>query len=137
MADRQPTQPKAELPLSVIKQGRSERILVVEDNADLRPLVVQLLVDLGYQVHAVENAATALKLLDASEKFDLLFTDIGIPDGMNGYELAAAAQQKQPWLKVLFTTGDTKAQSDEPARILRKPYRRRELAEKVSAALDS
>ncbi len=114
-----------------------ESILLVDDNPGLRQLAERLLNNLGYKVHAAENSARALQLLETEGPFDLLFTDIGLPDGMNGHELAAAAQKKQPRLKVLFTTGYAKAQENEQPRMIRKPYRKQELAEKIRAALDS
>ena len=82
-----------------------------------------------------------MALLESGERFDLLFTDIGLPDGLLGPELAKMAERRQPWLKVLFATGYAKVLNDggegpiDPARVLRKPYRGDELVEKVRAVL--
>jgi signal transduction histidine kinase len=114
-----------------------ESILVVDDNAGLRQLAARLLSKLGYKVHAAENGIQALEVLETEGPFDLLFSDIGLPDGMDGYELAAAARKRQPRLKVLFTTGYTKVQENEQPHMIRKPYRKQELAEKIRTALDS
>ncbi|MDI1327185.1 MAG: response regulator [Brevundimonas sp.] len=120
-----------------------ELILVVDDNSELLRMAVRRLTGLGYKCQEAENGPTALAILDSGERFDLLFTDIGLPDGISGYALAKLAEQRQPSLKVLFTTGYAKVQNpdgDDPQRsthMLRKPYRGDELAEKVRAILDS
>ena len=126
----------------VAPQG-GELILVVDDNAELRNLVTRQLTGLGYQVRTAESGPQALAIINAGEKVDLLFTDIGLPEGMTGYELAEKVRRLQPKLKVLFTTGYAKPQKQdgneppESAPILAKPYRQRELAEKVRAVLDA
>ena len=121
--------------------GGHEAILVVDDNLALRDVARRQLSALGYRVGVAEHGPAALELLRSGEEFDLLFTDVVMPCGMTGYELAGAAQQVQPGLKVLFTTGYTDAvaaggNEDPPARpMLRKPYRRGELAQKIRAVL--
>ena len=120
-----------------------ESILVVDDNSELLRVSVRRLTGLGYKCHEAENGPAALAILDSGERFDLLFTDIGLPDGISGYALAKLAEQRQPSLKVLFTTGYAKVQNrdgDDQHRsthMLCKPYRSDELAEKVRAILDS
>jgi nitrogen-specific signal transduction histidine kinase/CheY-like chemotaxis protein len=120
-----------------------ELILVVDDNIQLRQLVVRQLTDFGYKVRAAGDGPEALKILNFGERFDLLFTDIGLPEGMTGHELAKAAREQKPLLKILFTTGYADMQNghgngqDDPVHMLRKPYRRQELAEKVRETLDS
>ena len=85
----------------------------------------------------------ALEILLAGDSFDLLFTDVVMPDGMTGYQLAAAARQLRPGMKVLFTTGYSRSEPGNdlagPAAgaVLRKPYRRQELATAVRAALEA
>jgi CheY-like chemotaxis protein len=125
-------------------RGAGESILVVDDNHDLRRVAVRRLTKLGYRCREADNGPSALALLDSGERFDLLFTDIGLPDGISGYELAKLARQRQASLKVLFTTGYARVLhrngGDDPdgsMHMLRKPYRSEELAEKVRAALDS
>lgn len=125
----------------IAPQG-GELILVVDDNAELLSLVTRQLTGLGYKVQTAESGPKALAVLAAGGKLDLLFSDIGLPDGMTGYELAERARQIQPGLKVLLTTGYAKMQKqdgNEPVNsppILAKPYRKRELAEKIRAVLD-
>jgi CheY-like chemotaxis protein len=78
-------------------------VLVVEDNAESRTLLSDMLALLGHKVHAVESAEDALALL-AQQQFDVLLTDINLP-GMSGVELAQAAVEIMPPLKVIFASG--------------------------------
>jgi PAS domain S-box-containing protein len=120
-----------------------EAILLVDDNAELRALGRRHLVDLGYRVTEAENGPVALELLQAEDRFDLLFTDIAMPNGMTGYQLAASAQTLRPGLKVLFTTGFTgpdvelEACCSPPGAMIRKPFRKHELAFAVRAVLEA
>jgi signal transduction histidine kinase len=119
-----------------------ETVLVVDDNAELRRVAVRQLTGLGYRVQEAEDGPQALARLDAGEVYDLLFTDIGLPAGMNGFELAERAQALLPSLKVLYTTGygsfGRRNGNDDvdPALVLQKPYRNRDLAERVRAVLE-
>jgi hypothetical protein len=78
-----------------------ESILIVDDSTELRRTVVRRLTGLGYKCREAENGLIALELLASGEHFDLLFTDIGLPEGILGHELAKLAMQHQPWLKIL------------------------------------
>jgi len=80
-------------------------ILLVEDEADLRMLLVEMLADLNCTVLEAEAGGPGLKLLETMKRIDLLITDVGLPGGMNGRQLADAARQQRPDLKVLFVTG--------------------------------
>ncbi len=121
--------------------GGSERILVVEDNAAMRRIVTHQLAGLGYHVIGAENAAAALTLLE-QESVDLLLSDVVMPGGMSGFELARTAQRRRPDLKILFTSGfpETKLNGDrgggDGIRLLSKPYRQDDLARMVRAVLD-
>ncbi len=118
----------------------SEAILVVDDNEAMRATAAHNLAALGYRVRLAADGPAALAILRAGERFDLLFTDVVMPNGLSGYQLAEAAQALQPSLPVLFTTGFAPNEEGETgvrdANALRKPYRRRELAERVRAMLD-
>jgi CheY-like chemotaxis protein len=81
-----------------------EVVLVVEDEAAVRDLVVDLLQDLGYRVLEAADGPTGLKLLQSGTRIDLLVTDIGLP-GLNGRQVADAARVSRCDLKVLFMTG--------------------------------
>lgn len=120
----------------------TETILVVEDNPDVRRLVTRQLTELGYTVHEASHGAEALRMLQSDLPLDLMFTDIIMPEGMTGYELAGQARDIRPGLKVLFTSGYTAigAGHDNDSRaggpLLSKPYRKRDLAHFLRAALD-
>ncbi len=129
----------AEAPDEVV--GGSERILVVEDDPIVRVFVENQLHGLGYRVVTASAGAEALSLLDAGEPVDLLFTDIVMPGGMNGRELADAVLERRPGLPVLFTSGYTEVGVvrdgvlDSDVDLLHKPYRRAELAARIRRAL--
>ncbi len=97
---------------------------------------------LGYRVCEAGSGPAALESLLAGDNFDLLLTDVVMPDGMTGYQLAAAARQFRPALKILYTTGYFRSDpADEvgdaaSAAVIRKPYRRQELSASVRAVLD-
>jgi PAS domain S-box-containing protein len=119
-----------------------ERILAVEDNPDVRRIVVAQLAELGYAVIEAANGEAAIGILGRGEPLDLLFTDIVMPGGMTGYDLARAARTLRPDLKVLLTSGFPKTTTEDERRpgefshLLIKPYRRAELAAKIRAVLD-
>jgi CheY-like chemotaxis protein len=126
---------------AALVRGGEETVLVLEDNASLRRVVVRQLGELGYRVIEAEDAQAALDLL-ASEKVDLLFTDIVMPGGTNGYEIARAALSRWPAIKVVLTSGfpENKVNGDaRPGhlRLLSKPYRREELGRVIREVLDS
>lgn len=132
--------PQPELP-SVASVGGKETILVVEDNPDLRKVVRNQLVELGYKVWEAENAKAALAFLETAS-VDLLFTDVVMPGGMSGPEMAHEALKRWPTMCVLLTSGfpDTKIEDfSEFAhswRLLTKPYRKADLATTIRAALN-
>ena len=85
-------------------QGAGEMVLVVEDDANVRQLVVEVLHDLGYGVIEAKDAPSALPHLQGKGRIDLLVSDVGLP-GMNGRQLAELARQHRPQLRVLLMTG--------------------------------
>ena len=78
---------------------------MVEDELALRMIIVEVLSDLGYTVLEAGNSQSGLQIVDAGTRIDLLVTDVGLPGGMNGRQLADAARERRPDLKVLFLTG--------------------------------
>ena len=126
-----------------VVHGRGETVLVVEDNAALRRVVVRQLGELGYQVVEAGNAAAGLQLLE-ERSIDLLLTDIVMPGGVNGHELARRARQRWPQIKIVFTSGFSEARLNSdlsplmPAStpLLSKPYRKEDLASAAREALD-
>lgn len=123
--------------------GGTECILVVEDDDLVREYVVAQLGSLGYRIKQAASAADALALLDTENTIDLLFTDVVIPGGMNGKQLADAALLRQPDLRVLFTSGYTedaivhRGRLNPGVNLLGKPYRRADLVAKIRHVLDA
>ncbi len=118
----------------------TEKILIVEDDDALRAYSVEILSELGYEVVEAKNGAVALEVLGRSE-IDLLFTDVVLPGGMNGRQLADEAMRRRPGLKVLFTTGYTRnaivhGQLDAGVQMIGKPFSFRELGAVVRELLD-
>ncbi|WP_145146097.1 response regulator, partial [Pseudomonas duriflava] len=93
-------------------QGAGQKILVIEDEAVIRTLIVEVLTELGYAVLDAQDALSALPLLESSQHIDLLITDIALP-GMDGRQLAQLARQYRPGLRVLFATGYAEGCLDE------------------------
>ncbi|MBX3507345.1 MAG: PAS domain S-box protein [Parvibaculum sp.] len=122
--------------------GGSEHILVVEDDTLVREHLVAQLCDLGYRVTSASSGPEAYELLKRMEDVDLLFTDVVMPGGMNGRQLAEAALRLRPGLRVLYTSGYTEnaiihhGRLDPGVHLLSKPYRRQEMAAKVRKALE-
>lgn len=119
----------------------TEQILLVEDDDLVRSQVLDQLTSMGYCVTAVQNGAEALALLRQRPTIDLLFTDMVMPGGLNGRELAQEAWRLMPDLAVLFTSGYTDdelmkgGRLDRPIQFLHKPYNRHELGTKIRIAL--
>jgi PAS domain S-box-containing protein len=120
----------------------AECILVVEDDAVLRAHAVEILIELGYSVLSAANATIALEIIDAGHDIDLLFTDIVMPGGINGRQLADEAMRRRPRLKVLFTTGYTRnaivhqGRLDPGVEMIGKPFTFQELGARLRALLD-
>jgi CheY-like chemotaxis protein len=85
------------------REGKT--ILVVDDEPSVRMFISEALKEFGYEIVEASNAASGLNLLDSNAQFDLLITDVGLPGGMNGRQLADAAHRTRPQLPVLFVTG--------------------------------
>ena len=122
-------------------EGGAETIFVVEDDPLVRNFVTAQLQSLGYNTIAAPDGKTALDLITAGQKFDLLFTDVVIPGGMSGRELADEVARLRPGVKVLYTSGYTDnaivhhGKLDDGVLLLTKPYRRNQLAEMIRKAL--
>ena len=117
-------------------------MLVVEDDATLRGLAVELLERLGYRALAAGHAAAALELLAANPEVSLLLADMVLPGGKNGAQLAREVKRLRPKLPVLFMSGYTEnavihnGRLDEGVRLLEKPFTTAALAGAVRRALD-
>ncbi|MDJ0710498.1 MAG: response regulator [Woeseiaceae bacterium] len=117
-----------------------ERILVVEDNASVRRVARELLKSLNYEVLEADSGPSALDLMRRGEDFDLLFTDLVMPGGLTGIELAESMRNDRPGLKVLFTSGyggtENGLQTPANESVLHKPYLKGALARTVRRTLD-
>jgi PAS domain S-box-containing protein len=119
----------------------SETILVVEDDALVRDFVIAQLHSLGYTTIAASDGREALSHVQGGAAFDLLFTDVIMPGGLNGRELAEEVAKHRPGIRVLYTSGYTDSaiihhgRLDEGVLLLSKPYRKSELAHMVRVAL--
>jgi CheY-like chemotaxis protein len=121
-----------------------ETILVCEDDDDVRAYSVEVLRELGYRVLEAHDGPAALRLLDRQEgQVDLLFTDVVLPSGMTGDQVAAEARKVRPDLKVLFTTGYARSaivhhgRLDPGVELITKPFSYAELAARIRDLLDA
>ena len=110
-------------------------VLVTEDDADVLTITAETLRVLGYEVLTATNASEALAILKTDTPIDILFTDIVMPNGMNGIELAREAQRLRPGIRVLLASGYSRERStaDEDMAFIAKPYQMPELARHLEA----
>ncbi|WP_419897382.1 PAS domain-containing protein [Roseomonas sp. USHLN139] len=90
---------------ATMPQGGGERVLVVDDEPSVRLMVAEVLEELGYAALEAADGPAGLRILQSAAPLDLLVTDVGLPGGMNGRQLAEAAQRLRPGLRILFITG--------------------------------
>ena len=121
--------------------GGGRSILVVDDEIIVRMLMVDLLEEAGHAVIEAHDGASALRALDDAGAIDLLVTDVGLPGGMNGRQLANAVRAARPELGVLFVTGYADMQaaakdaSDPNTGVVAKPFKGDELLRRVGELL--
>jgi PAS domain S-box-containing protein len=120
--------------------GRGETILMVEDSQLVRHAVRRMLSSLGYAVIEAATATEAIELLNGAQRIDLLFTDMVLPGGLGGAELAETARGLRPDIRVLYTSGYTQMQTllagnEEGIALLPKPYTKAELARRLRETL--
>jgi signal transduction histidine kinase len=111
--------------------GCSERILVVEDDEQVLALTLEMLAELKYQVVTASDASAALTLLRSEAPIDLMFSDVVMPGGLSGVQLARAACEIRPLLRVLLTSGyvgDARTEFTAEFPLIEKPYERAALA---------
>jgi CheY-like chemotaxis protein len=121
----------------------AESVLVVEDNPEVRELTLQRVEGLGYVAHEAESGAAARRILEGGTPIDLVLSDVVMPGGMSGYDLARWIGEHAPNIRVVLTSGyaeeetrrDPVEETGHP--ILRKPYKRLELAVAIRDALKS
>jgi PAS domain S-box-containing protein len=123
---------------SAASDSAKARILVVEDNEDVRELAETMLASAGYAVVTAPSGEQALSVLDEGAEVDLVFTDVMMPGGMNGLQLADQVRVRRPGTPILVTTGymdELPAARGKSLDILSKPYRQEELLARVRAIL--
>jgi PAS domain S-box-containing protein len=130
--------PEEEEAIAIAADASGETILVVDDEATIRHLIDEVLDEQGYTVIGAADGAAGIKVLQSGTRIDLLITDVGLPNGMNGRQVADAARALRPGLKVLFITGyaENAAVGNghlEPGMaLLTKPFTMQALISKVS-----
>jgi CheY-like chemotaxis protein len=129
-------------PGPIAEGGAEETILVLEDDDDVRTYSVECLRELGYRVVEAHDGPSALRLLERQTRVDLLFTDVVLPGGLTGAQVAVQARELRPELKVLFTTGYARnaiihhGRLDKGVQLITKPFSFIDLAGKVRDVLD-
>ena len=125
-----------------VPKAQGETVMVVEDDPEVRTLSVALLGSFGYEILEAADGESALKILDSAPRVNLLFTDVVLPGGMSGPQLAVEVRNRFPGIAVLCTSGYTdlanvdRSTLGDDAELLQKPYRKADLARKVRLALD-
>jgi CheY-like chemotaxis protein len=121
--------------------GLSENVLVVEDDPSVLALAIEMLTDLGYRVKTASDGAGALEILRRGDPVDLLFSDVVMPGGYTGVQLALEARKLRPGIQVLLTSGYT-GEALAPHQVgraelplIEKPYRQADLAAKLREVL--
>jgi PAS domain S-box-containing protein len=133
---------EARPPRKAPQAGAGETVLVVEDEAGIRMLVVNVLEKLGYLTMEAADAKGGLRHVEAGARIDLLVTDVGLPGGMNGRQFAEAARAQRPGLHVLFMTGfaETAAAGTgamgQGMEVIAKPFRMEAFAAKVRTMIN-
>ncbi|KFC65920.1 PAS domain-containing sensor histidine kinase [Massilia sp. LC238] len=123
--------------------GQGETIVLIEDEHALRAIVEEVLREAGYRVLTAQDGPTGLQILNSDTRVDLLVTDVGLPGGLNGRQVADAARLQRPGLKVLFVTGyaDTAAVGNgrlaAGMEVITKPFEITALTYKVRALIDA
>ncbi len=126
---------------NIVDPGAGETVLVVDDEATVRMLIVEVLQNVGYEILEAADGPSALKVLQSGAPLDLLITDVGLPGGMNGRQVADAARLIRPNLKVLFVTGYAENAAvgngflEKGMEVITKPFGLTDLASKVAALI--
>lgn len=123
--------------------GNGETVLVIDDEPAIRMLVVEMLTDSGYRALEAEDGPGGLAILRSDAVIDLLITDVGLPGGLNGRQVADAARESRPGLKVLFVTGYAEnalvrnGHLDDGMEILTKPFVLADLGDRIRKMLET
>ena len=136
----QSTEMESEVVQSKVVPLGSERILLVEDNEDLLEATEAMLIASGYQVASARSGEDAIAILKSGAEFELLFSDVVMPNGMNGIELAREARLLNNEIRVLLTSGYAddvmeRHHATDEFPIIHKPYRLPDLAQRLRLIL--
>ncbi len=121
--------------------AKTRTVLVVEDDDDARATLAAMVTELGYRVVEAENGASALPLLEQERPVDISLSDVIMPGGMSGVDLAKAARKRRPDIRVLFVSGYDRmviAQAtryDDSLKLLNKPFSLTDLSRELQALL--
>ncbi len=143
LSDGADVEPEAETASEMPRASRGGTVLVVDDEPVVRMLVVEVLEELGYVAREASDGPSGMRLLESKEHVDLLVSDIGLPGGMNGRQLADAARLRRPGLKVLFITGFAESAAvgsgtmEAGMEVMTKPFGMEALAGKIQAMIGS
>ena len=124
------------------EMGAGETVLVIDDEPTVRMLIVEVLEEAGYVALEAEDGPSGLKILQSDVRLDLLITDVGLPGGMNGRQIADAARVSRPNLKVLFVTGFAENAAvgnghlETGMEVITKPFVMTELANKITDMIE-
>jgi PAS domain S-box-containing protein len=123
--------------------GEGEVVLVIDDEPTIRMLIAEVLAEAGYAVIEAPDGPAGLRVLESNAKIDLLITDVGLPGGLNGRQVADAARVSRPDLKVLFITGYAenavigRSRLEKGMYVLTKPFQMEILAERIREIIES
>lgn len=123
--------------------GDGEVVLVIDDEPTIRMLIAEVLAESGYAVIEAQDGPAGLKVLESNARIDLLITDVGLPGGMNGRQVADAARVNRPSLKVLFITGYAenaviaRGRLDNGMFVLTKPFQMEILADRIREIIEN
>jgi CheY-like chemotaxis protein len=126
-----------------VPRGDGETVLIIDDEPTVRMLVAEVLSDLGYYALEAEDGASGLKVLNSDARIDLLVTDVGLPGGLNGRQVADAARSVRPGLNVLFITGYAEnavlshGHLDPGMHVMTKPFAMDALATRIRELIES
>jgi PAS domain S-box-containing protein len=133
-------QPSVRVP-EMPRAGSGETVLIVDDELTVRKLVVDVLEGLGYAAVEAWDGVSALKVLQSDARIDLLITDVGLPGGMNGRQVADVARQRRPDMPVLFITGYAESAAigegslGPGMHLLTKPFAMQSLASRIKSII--
>jgi PAS domain S-box-containing protein len=122
--------------------GEGEVVLVIDDEPTIRMLIAEVLAESGYAVIEAQDGPAGLRILESNARIDLLITDVGLPGGMNGRQVADAARVSRPDLKVLFITGYAenaimrRGRLENGMFILTKPFQMEILASRIREIIE-